>query len=113
MKSSDCLGDVSISLVNTNHRISKVKKLLAEVIHGFYYFKRTAATHILVIIISPETRSRKPYALPVQCIPYKSLTDSAVWETLKAVIREMTELGMEVAGKYDYGFKKYIIFIAL
>jgi len=32
--------------------------------------KRTAATHLFVVMISPEGRQRKPYALPIQCVPY-------------------------------------------
>ena len=41
-------------------------------------FKRNAATHVLVIMISPEERSSKPYALPVQYIACRSLKDADV-----------------------------------
>ena len=49
-------------------------------------------------MISPESRSSKPYALPVQCIPYASLKDREVRDILNDVIREMVKLGMKVAG---------------
>ena len=89
----DSLGGVSTSVISTNNQ---VKKSLTEIIRRFHHYQYTAATHIL---INPETRPRKPYALSVQCIPYKSLTDSGVREVLNNVNREMTGLGMEVAGK--------------
>ena len=40
--------------------------VLRLMLKGVYRFYRTAATHVLVIMISPEERTRKPYALPVQ-----------------------------------------------
>ena len=33
-----------------------------------------AATHVLVIMLSDERRNTKPYVLPIQFIPYHSLT---------------------------------------
>ena len=61
-------------------------------------YKRTAATHILVVMISPEQRSTKPYALPVQCIPYKSLKDSEARQIANNVVKEMLSRNMKVAG---------------
>lgn len=61
-----------------NHRISKLKSTLREIVRGFYRYRRTAATHVLVVMISPETRNKNPYALPVQCIPYRNLKDSEI-----------------------------------
>ncbi len=62
-------------------------------------YRRTAATHVLVVMISPEQRNRKPYALPVQCMPYSSLGDEAVRCISEKLIIEMNKRGMKVAGK--------------
>ena len=63
-------------------------------------FKRTPDTHVLVVMISPEERNKKPYALPVQCVAYHSLKDEAVRSLVNSMIKEMTSRGMKVAGKY-------------
>ncbi len=57
-------------------------------------FKRTPATHVLVVMISPE---EKPYA---QCVAYHSLKDEAVRSLVNSMIKEMTSRGMKIAGKY-------------
>ena len=62
-------------------------------------YRRTPATHILVVMISPEERNRKPYAIPVQCLAYTSLTDGAVRRICDALIKEMAHRDMKVAGK--------------
>ena len=49
-------------------------------------------------MISPEDRRRKPYAIPVQCIPYRSLTDAKARELASVVICEMVKRNMKVAG---------------
>lgn len=98
----DLLENSSDSQTHINHRVSQAKSSLREIVKGFYRYRRTPASHILVIMISTETRTKKPYALPIQCIPYRSLTDSEVQEVLNNVIREMSLLGMEVAGIAPY-----------
>ena len=42
------------------------KNNLVGAIKGVYCYWRTAATHVMVIMISTETCNKKPYALPVQ-----------------------------------------------
>ena len=98
----DSLENGSENMANTgaNHRLSQVKRLLQDIVKGFYRYRRTAATHVLVIMISTETRTKKPYALPIQCLPYRSLTDSEIWGLLNSVIKEMALLGMKVAGRH-------------
>lgn len=61
-------------------------------------YRRVAATHILIVMISPEERNSKPYALTVQCIAYKSITDSEMRKICNNVIKEMTLREMKVAG---------------
>lgn len=76
----------------------QVSAILVEIVKGVYHYRRTVASHVLVIMISTESRNRKPYALPVQCIPYSSFKDSKIRVVLNSVIREMISLGMKVAG---------------
>jgi len=56
--------------------------------------------HILVVVISPEQRLHKPYALSVQCIAYKSLKDKEVRNIANKLIKEMSARGMKVADDY-------------
>lgn len=65
---------------------------------GLYKHKRTAATHILVIMISTECRSKKPYALPVQCISYVGISVSQMRTILNQVVSAMNDRGMDVNG---------------
>ena len=63
--------------------------------------KRTAATHVLVLMLSDERRQKKPYALPVRFIPYKSLRDQFVRDFTKEVKKHMTERELSVVGKWS------------
>ncbi len=90
--------DEDMVRANVPRRISELKDVLRLIIKGVYRYRRTAATHVLVVMISTETRSKKPYALPVQCIPYASLRDNEVCVILNTVIKEMVKFGMKVAG---------------
>ena len=61
--------------------------------------KRTAATHVLVLMLSDERRQKKPYALPVRFIPYKNLHDRYVCDFTTEVKKHMTERGLSAVGK--------------
>ena len=43
------------------------------------HFKRIPATHIFVLMISSDTRDKKPYALPVQWFPYAGLKKTGLF----------------------------------
>ena len=60
--------------------------------------KRQPATHVLVVMLSEERRNHKPYALPIQYVPYHSLTDSYVQQLIKGVRNAMEQLGMVCVG---------------
>ena len=51
------------------------------------------------MISNEEINRQKPYALPVQCLPYKGLSDAKVWKLANEIINEMIRRGMKVAGK--------------
>ena len=83
---------------NIPKRLKDIRKNMISFIKGVTRHQRTAATHILVFMVSNESRRKKPYAIPVQCLPYKSLSDFKVCELANQIIREMTNRKMKVAG---------------
>ena len=92
---------------NIPSQLSHIRSSLVSLITGVTRHKRTAATHILVFMISSEERRKKPYALPVQCIPYKGLGDRTVRDLANAIIREMSKRQMKVAGEVLIAFCKH------
>ena len=65
---------------------------------GLYRHRRTAATHVLAVLISPEGRDRKPYAIPVQLIPYTGLPQAKIRDVISNVVKEMSIRGMNISG---------------
>lgn len=64
--------------------------------------KRTAATHVLVTVISQSERNVKPYALPVSCTPYTGLAEGKARKIINIVVKEMCKRGMKVEGVYQF-----------
>ena len=83
---------------NFAKKLSSFRESAKEFVKRVTKYKRISATHILVVMISPEERSSKPYALPIQCIPYKSLKDSEVRQIANRIVKEMVSRKMKVAG---------------
>ena len=83
---------------NTPRQLTTFRSSVVRFLQNVYRFRRVAATHIFVFMISPEQRDRKPYALPVQCIPYTSLKHGVCRQLVNNIIIEMTKRGMKVAG---------------
>ena len=94
------LDDCSYNRISNNFAktVSRLCDLARTFVKKVSKFKRVAATHILVLMINPEQRASKPYALPVQCIAYKSLKDSEVRKIANELVKEMSLRGMKVAG---------------
>lgn len=61
--------------------------------------KRVAATHVLVLMLSDERRNKKPYALPVRYVPYKSLRDQYIRDLTKDVKQVMHNKGLNLVGE--------------
>ena len=89
---------------NIPRRLTTIRQRVTTFIRGTTRHKRTAATHVLVFMISPEERNQKPYALPVQCLPYKGLSDAKARDLANKVIHEMVQRNMKVSGNqyFDY-----------
>ena len=85
---------------NIPRQLSVTKQKLETFIKAVMRHRRTAATHILVFMISTEDRHKKPYALPVQCIPYRGIGDALVRELANKIICKMVKRKMNVAGRY-------------
>ena len=71
---------------NILSHLRSLRLKLTSFIKGVTRHQRTPATHVLVFMISTEDRRTKPYALPVQCIPYKGLTDAKICELANKII---------------------------
>ena len=83
---------------NIPSQLSNVRQKLVSYIKGVTRHQRTQATHILVFMISSEERRKKPYALPMQCVPYKTLTDSKIRSLANEIVSKMKKRKMNVAG---------------
>ncbi len=67
----DKISDAEYDDVGDNFpkKISSLRESVCTFVKHITKYKRTAATHILVVMISPEERDVKP----IQCLAYKSL----------------------------------------
>lgn len=79
---------------NVASKLTSLRKRLEDSVKKLSKHQRTAATHIFVVMISPESRSHKPYALPLQCIPIRGLKDKQTREIANHVIAEIWWKGM-------------------
>ena len=95
-----CAQGISRREHNIPRKLASIRTHLCDFIKGVFHFKRTPATHMFVLMVSSESRSKKPYALPVQCLPYASLKESDMRCMLTTLVKEMVCLGMTVAGKW-------------
>ena len=96
-------ADISITMdIVSKSKNEKTPGLLRaqmrDVVKGHYRFKRTPATHVFVFMISSALRDKKRYALPVQCLLYAGLKESDMGRMVSALLQEMHNQGMKVAG---------------
>ena len=98
----DTIADPMIDLVDINiaGQLSHIRETVTSLVQDLTRQKRTPATHIFVLMISSELRDVKPYALPVQCVPYHSLTQQQLRQLVSKLIKEMTSRGMKITGQY-------------
>lgn len=102
---TDLLGELNPHNPDRAHVVSILKDSgsdMALYLRNIYKKRRQpAATHVLVIMVSDERRNHKPYALPVQYIPYYSLKDQYIQDFAKVVKQNMVQLGLQVVGKFQ------------
>ena len=80
----------------------ELKSSLLHYLKDLYSKKRIAASHLLIFMIADELRNRKPYAIPVRFLPYRSLTDGKLRELEVQLEEAMRGAGMTVVGMYMY-----------
>ena len=60
--------------------------------------RQPGATHVLPFLLSDERGNKKPYALPVQYVPYKSIRDQFVRDMTDNIKRQMTAMDLKPVG---------------
>jgi len=83
---------------NIPRRLVTIRKQLVNFVKRTVHFRRTPATHIFVFMLSSDRRDKKPYALPVQCLPYAGLTEVDMRRLISALCTAMVSHGMKVSG---------------
>ena len=83
---------------NVPRRLVLLRKRWLELTKRVTHFRRKPASHIFVMMVSTELRNKKPYAVPVQCVPYDGLKESDIRILISKLIKEMVKLQMNVAG---------------
>ena len=83
---------------NIPSQLKEIRQKLTAFIKGVTRHQRTPATHVLVFMISNEERDKKQYALPIQCIPCKGVSDLKGRQLANKIIHKMDARNMKVAG---------------
>ena len=81
---------------------TSLRGLVKEVkgyLRNLFKKKRIAATHVLVLMLSNERRNKKPYALPIRYVPYRSLRDQFICELTRDVKLKMQERELNLVGQ--------------
>lgn len=81
-------------------QLTDLRQRMVEFVKGIMPFRRTPATHIAVYMISDERRSKKPYAVPIQCVPYRGMNEVLGRRLVKTIVAEMNRRSMRVSGKW-------------
>lgn len=98
--------------MNAARSLNLCQEKLCHFIQSSRRHKRTAASHVLVTMISPSERNRKPYVLPINCIPYVSLSEGNACKIINKVVQEMCKRGIKVEGMYVYSqFQSFVCFM--
>jgi len=86
------------------HNVARKLTLIREKLLAFnkrtVHFKRSPASHVFVFMSSSNLHDRKPYALPVQCLPYAGLKEVDIRRLITDLCRSMVSFGMNVSGIY-------------
>ena len=86
---------------NTASKLTSIRTRLLAFIRQVVHFKRTPATHVFVLMLSSDLRDQKPYALPVQCLPYAGLKEVDMRRLITDLCKTMISYRMKVSGMYQ------------
>ena len=95
---SRLLGDTISGNVQKDVRC--FRNSLLKYVQSFYSKKREAASHMVVFMVADEKRNLKPYAMPVQFLPYHSITDAKIRDLVGDLRKCMVNLGMTVVSEF-------------
>ena len=73
--------------------------------------KRTAATHVLVLMLSDERRAKKPYALPVRYVPCRTLKDQFIRDLTKDLKQEMKQWDLHLSGEMMKLYETFFLWV--
>ena len=85
--------------LNLPLQLSKLREKLCLSAKAVSTYRQQAATHVFVFMTSAERWNQKPYALPVRCVPNKSLKAFQLRHLTSEIVEEMHKRGMNVVGK--------------
>ncbi|XP_065905627.1 uncharacterized protein [Dysidea avara] len=102
-----CTADL-FQLHNVPNKLTSIRSRLLQFVKRVEHFKRVPASHVFVLMISAEQRNRKPYAVPVQCVPYAGLKEKDIRNLVSALCRQMIQYGMKVSGFVSDGEFNYL-----
>ena len=108
----EVVPDNSIDMIIAG-QLSEMRDMVTTFIHDLSRHQRQVATHIFVLMISCEQRDAKPYAIPVQCLPYKSINQQHMREIVNNLMQEMISTGMKVAGKFCVVWCFFVVVVVL
>lgn len=84
--------------INQSQSLANIREQLTTFVRSLYRHKRRPASNVYVMMISSEQRHVKPYALPIQLIPYKSVNENTMRALVGEIVKVMRSLGMKVVG---------------
>ena len=97
-----CLNQEVSREIDVITALQNIEKDTLTYLRNLYIKKRQpGATHVLLFLISDERRNKKPYALPVQYVPYKSIKDQFVRDLTDSIKREMIKMSLKPVGMSD------------
>lgn len=83
---------------NVPRRLTDLRQKMKMFVKGIVPFQHTSASHIAVYMVSDERRAKKPYAIPIQCVPYRGMNEGLGRRLVKTLVSEMHRRGMCVSG---------------
>ena len=89
---------------NVQKDVGCFRNSLLKYVQSFYSKKREAASHMMVF--ADEKRNLKPYAMPVQFLPYHSIADAKIRDLVGDLRKCMVNLGMTVGAFLRYALKR-------
>ncbi|KAK3748348.1 hypothetical protein QZH41_000090 [Actinostola sp. cb2023] len=100
-----CLDPTSPRIQDVMKALKSIEKDMMTYLRNLFIKKRQpGATHVLLFLLSDERRNKKPFALPVQYVPYHSLRDQFLRDLTNNIKQEMMRMELKTVGQYSLTF---------